>query len=300
MAGMEVQKGMSAGDADFDNAKVVESWMMPHMWRANLSGWMPTDRISKDTDYSAWVEGYNGSHVKVCQRSIYSGFHYEGVSVSILTIPDRCKAGYCLLKNEGKSFCAKFMDDCVLKSQAQQGCRNENAYVGTPRDQRETYLLSSLAKEESIQIGLNDTAQDGTFVRDNGHATMNYLPLKAINSNYTNFAQGQPNGGISENCVEMLGVSTDFTYGDYNCAGCRKYTCMVESPFMSCDGYCMNCGRCSRTAAFQYKCECVPPYTGARCETNMQTGNVGEEQAQIMKAKEEAEKAEAEKNTMGY
>jgi len=298
MHGMEVNKGMASGNADFDNPKVVESWMMPHMWRANLTGWMPTDRISKDTDYSAWIEGYNMTHVKVCQKSIYSGFHFEGVSVSILTIPDRCPAGYCFLKNEDKSFCAKYMDDCTLKSQASQACRRENAYLGTPRDQRETYLLSNLAMQEPIQIGLNDNARDGNFVRDSGHDTLNHLPLTV--TNYTNFAAGQPDGGIGENCVELNGRNTDYTYNDYNCASCRKYTCMVEAPFMHCDGYCMNCGRCTRNGPFQYSCECVPPYTGARCETNMETGHVGEEQAQLMKAKEEAEKANGDDSSMNY
>merc|ERR1711937_663582 len=167
---MEVEKGMEAGDAHFDHPEVVESWMMPHMWRANLSGWMPTDRIAKDTDYSVWVEGYNGSHVKVCQKSIYSGFHFEGVSVSVFTIPDRCPFGYCHLKND-----------------ASQKCRNEDAYLGTPRDHRETYLLSNLAGGEDIQIGLNDNQRDGDWVRDNGHSTQNHLPLMGNSTSFTHF-----------------------------------------------------------------------------------------------------------------
>ena len=41
---------------DSSKKEVVASWMMPHMWRANLTGWRPHMRIEKNTDYSAWIE----------------------------------------------------------------------------------------------------------------------------------------------------------------------------------------------------------------------------------------------------
>jgi len=287
MHGMEVEKGMEAGDAQFDEPQVVESWMMPHMWRANLSGWMPTDRISKDTDYSVWVEGYNGSHVKVCQKSIYSGFHFEGVSVSLITIPDRCQAGYTQVKNHQWEFCAKYHDDCTSKQDASQKCRNENAYLGTPRDNRETYLLSNMAGGEDIQIGLNDQQQDGQWVRDNGHNTQNHLPLMGNSTSFVHWHTGEPDGGIAEQCVDLSHRNRDYTYRDYGCQNCRKFTCMKEAPFLSCDHYCLNCGRCSRNGVHSYSCECVPPYTGTRCETNMETGHVGEEQMKMAKAAEQ-------------
>ena len=47
---------MSIGEADMTRNDVKASWMMPHMWRANLTGWRPHMRIEKDTDYSAWIE----------------------------------------------------------------------------------------------------------------------------------------------------------------------------------------------------------------------------------------------------
>jgi len=55
--------GMNIGDVDMAKKEVKESWMLPHMWRANLTGWRPHMRIEKDNDYSAWVEvrGVNNS-----------------------------------------------------------------------------------------------------------------------------------------------------------------------------------------------------------------------------------------------
>ena len=45
------------GDAAMPKAgEPQHSFMMPHMWRANLTGWRPHMRISKDVDYSAWIE----------------------------------------------------------------------------------------------------------------------------------------------------------------------------------------------------------------------------------------------------
>ena len=48
---------MNVGEAAMSSKDgVTESWMMPHMWRANLTGWRPHMRIDKDTDYSVWIE----------------------------------------------------------------------------------------------------------------------------------------------------------------------------------------------------------------------------------------------------
>ena len=44
------------GAAMSKDGKTQHSFMMPHMWRANLTGWRPHMRISKDVDYSAWIE----------------------------------------------------------------------------------------------------------------------------------------------------------------------------------------------------------------------------------------------------
>ena len=47
---------MSMGEFEFNRKEVQPSWMMPHMWRSNLTGWRPHMRINKNSDYSAWVE----------------------------------------------------------------------------------------------------------------------------------------------------------------------------------------------------------------------------------------------------
>jgi hypothetical protein len=47
---------MPMGDMRFNEEQHQPSWMMPHMWRSNLTGWRPHMRINKNSDYSAWVE----------------------------------------------------------------------------------------------------------------------------------------------------------------------------------------------------------------------------------------------------
>lgn len=84
---VEMARGVPMSDVMFNNEVEQPSWMMPHMWRANLSGWRPHMRIKKNTDYSAWVEGLNKTHIRVCQKSVFNGYVYEGVKVNLVIIP---------------------------------------------------------------------------------------------------------------------------------------------------------------------------------------------------------------------
>ena len=60
------------GDNGFNEDKEIESWMMPHMWRANLTGWRPHMRIEKTTDYSVWVEVSMHIMVAQCENIVES------------------------------------------------------------------------------------------------------------------------------------------------------------------------------------------------------------------------------------
>ena len=115
---------------------------------------------------------YYWSLIKLCHFD-----HSFYFSITYICL-DRCQAGYTQVKNHQWEFCAKYHDDCTSKQDASQKCRNENAYLGTPRDNRETYLLSNMAGGEDIQIGLNDQQQDGQWVRDNGEH--NYIVMSFV------------------------------------------------------------------------------------------------------------------------
>merc|ERR1711920_1166142 len=91
--------------------------------------------------------------------------------------------------------------------------------------------------------------------------TQNHLPLMGNSTSFVHWHTGEPDGGIAEQCVDLSHRNRDYTYRDYGCQNCRKFTCMKEAPFLSCDHYCLNCGRCSRNGVHSYSCECVPPYT---------------------------------------
>ena len=84
---VEMAKGIPMGDLMFNKEEDQPSWMMPHMWRANLTGWRPHMRIYKNSDYSAWVEGMNKTHIRVCQKSVSNGYSYDGVKVNMVVFP---------------------------------------------------------------------------------------------------------------------------------------------------------------------------------------------------------------------
>ena len=84
---MEIARGMPMGDMEFNKEAPQVSWLMPSMWRANLTGWRPHMRIYKNSDYSAWVEGMNKTHIRVCQKSVSNGYSYEGVTVNMVILP---------------------------------------------------------------------------------------------------------------------------------------------------------------------------------------------------------------------
>jgi len=246
---------MSLGDRSTDHKNVVESWMMPHMWRANLTGWRPHMSIARNTDYSAWVESRNNTHIKVCQKSIFSGFHYEGVTVSILVLPDRCPTGFHLLKNY---VCMK-LEDCTTHSQSAQVCGNQNAFVGAPEDIVDHTFISYLANQQPASGAISDIANEGDWVRDLGNPSP---------SHYFRWAENEPQTDTSKNCILLGGRETDFTMTTASCNDCLTYTCVMGGPQLSCSfpsNYCGNNGKCKDTGMFTHECECIPPYYGQRC-----------------------------------
>ncbi|XP_057295241.1 uncharacterized protein LOC130623744 [Hydractinia symbiolongicarpus] len=258
----EVMKGMPMmGD---NNKKVMDSWMMPHMWRANLTGWRPHMRISRNTDYSAWIEGMNGTHLKVCQKSVFNGFIFDGVDVSVIVLPDRCSDGYRHVKyGKSSSLCFGYKENCANSNTAGQRCRDEGAFVACPENTRDNYIVSYISSQRPIQIAKGDQAEEGKWVRILGN------PSK---SNYSRWAPGRPTIDRSRNCDLQRGRPDAFTEIDVPCSNCMNYVCVKPAPQLSCNfpsHYCNGCGKCTMTAPFSFKCDCIPPFTGARCEKRM-------------------------------
>lgn len=255
----EVMMGMSMGESDFSKPEVRESWTFPHMWRANLTGWRPHMRIGKDTDYSAWVEGMNSTHIQVCQKSLYSGFHHEGVTVNLFVIPDRCPVGYRFFK---QGFCGKYMPTCTTVSQAAQNCQQEGAFLGAPEDCRDAVWMSHLSGQNDIHIALSDSTTQQQWGRAFGNPSV---------STYFRWAANEPSSAADLDCAYQRGRSGDFHMYAQRCDECKTYVCVRPAPWLSCGfrnpDYCNNCGTCSKLAPHSFSCNCIPPYHGGRCET---------------------------------
>ena len=88
-------------------------------------------------------------------------------------------------------YCSQYPDTW---SSAQANCANNGGYLACVGDAGENSFLANLLTTQSAWIGLNDAAQEGSFVWECGEPY-----------NYNNWYPGQPNNyGKNQDCVEML------------------------------------------------------------------------------------------------
>lgn len=173
-------------------------------------------RIGKDTDYSAWVEGMNNTHIRVCQKSIFSGYHYEGVTVNLVVLPDRCPSGYTPFHGS----CARLSPNCGNYNQARQGCAATSDKLGAPNSAAENVFYSYLANQQTIHSGKSDAATEGTWLREDGQAV-----------SYTRWAEGEPKSTPADlDCSIQKGLSENFLEYADKCSACHLYVCHRAAP----------------------------------------------------------------------
>ncbi|XP_066928990.1 uncharacterized protein [Clytia hemisphaerica] len=261
----EMMKGMSMGHGqDSSKKEVVASWMMPHMWRANLTGWRPHMRIEKNADYSAWIENMNSTHVTVCQASTFNGHSHNGVSLDVFIMPDRCSAGFKFINNH---MCAKFDPTCRTPAQAHDACKLFNAYVASPDSCQSAVHLAFLAQQQQFVIAKTDAVTEGNWVPGYGAPQT---------STWDNWAPGNPTSGVlnDNDCANQRGTSVDKNIDvkefEQKCSDCASSICVKPASWMSCNfrnpDYCNNCGKCNTISPFSHICACIPPYGGPRCD----------------------------------
>lgn len=214
-------------------------------------------RISKDTDYSAWVEGKNSTHIRVCQKSIFNGY-YEAVTVNLVILPERCKSGYNYFRGQ----CVRVSTACGSYANAKAQCELTNDKFVAPKDAIHNVFYSYLANQDEIYVARNDSRVEGRWKREDG-----------VKSNYTRWAKGEPKSSLDKlDCSIQSGRSKDFTERAASCSECKKYICAKPFRQLSCkfpQDYCRHGGMCMYEGPGKMSCKCTPPYKGERCEIKM-------------------------------
>ena len=76
---------------------------------------------------------------------------------------------------------------------AKAQCESDGAFLAIPRSQAENDFLTGLLPDTVFWIGINDIEEEGNFVAVDGGEI-----------SWTNWDTGEPNGGVSENAVELI------------------------------------------------------------------------------------------------
>lgn len=95
---------------------------------------------------------------------------------------------------------------------AQATCKNSGGTLAIITSSTENYYIYTLT-QTSVWIGANDKTSEGSFIWDDNTAL-----------SFSAWGAGEPNGGTSENCVEMT------PYGYWNDAACsttRSFVCEI-------------------------------------------------------------------------
>ncbi|KAM9065094.1 pulmonary surfactant-associated protein D-like [Sarcophilus harrisii] len=115
---------------------------------------------------------------------------------------------------------AKTVDDKWFAVAASEGtfeegkkiCSQRGALLASPQNAKENRALQELAEQfnRKIHLGMSDEKTEGRFQYQNGQIL-----------SYTNWANGEPNGGRNENCIEL------YTNGQWNDESCTEKRLIV-------------------------------------------------------------------------
>ncbi|XP_015204489.2 hepatic lectin-like [Lepisosteus oculatus] len=120
-----------------------------------------------------------------------------------------CPEGWRLWKLHA---CYYFSLEKKTWEEAQRDCRSRQAHLVILQDEGEQSFVSGNSKD-TVWIGLNDTAKEGTWVWVDG-----------TNLTVSFWHAGEPNNsGGQENCVELL--TTLAKWNDLPCSMVRQYVC---------------------------------------------------------------------------
>jgi hypothetical protein len=95
---------------------------------------------------------------------------------------------------------------------AQSTCKSSGGNLAIVNNGSENYYIYSIT-QTAVWMGANDNATEGSFVWADGTAM-----------SFSAFAAGEPNGGTSENCIQM--TPTGY-WNDLSCSESRAFVCEI-------------------------------------------------------------------------
>lgn len=109
---------------------------------------------------------------------------------------------------------------------ASDDCNALGGALGTPtsadeNDQLREYLRQSVGPDEQVWLGINDMMTEGAWMDQTG------LSISYTNWDTSNLRSRQPDGGMSENCAVLSGVSQGKWF-DENCREERPSVCQFN------------------------------------------------------------------------
>uniref|UniRef100_A0A3P9JH57 C-type lectin domain family 3 member B n=1 Tax=Oryzias latipes TaxID=8090 RepID=A0A3P9JH57_ORYLA len=109
---------------------------------------------------------------------------------------------------------------------ASDDCNALGGALGTPtstdeNDQLREYLRQSVGPDEQVWLGINDMMTEGAWMDQTG------LSISYTNWDTSNLRSHQPDGGMSENCAVLSGVSQGKWF-DENCREERPSVCQFN------------------------------------------------------------------------
>ena len=105
---------------------------------------------------------------------------------------------------------------------AKAQCESDGSYLAIPRSEAENNFIASLLPNEDIWIGINDIANEGTFVAVDGSQV-----------SWTKWDTGEPNNQNDEDAVEIWQgspyQSIPKSWNDHPVDLLRKFVCLLSA-----------------------------------------------------------------------
>ena len=140
-------------------------------------------------------------------------------TIANCSLIDVCKPGWSYFEG----ICYSTSQSCESWTDAQKTCQSYNGNLVRIRNQEENVYVQHRLNGAKGWIGLSDRNVEGTFV----WADTQF-------SDFTYWAQNQPNNFNNEDCVHTLGVRHRYMWNDVGCDTCHNYTCSEGGwPFRS-------------------------------------------------------------------
>ena len=121
----------------------------------------------------------------------------------------------------GNSF-YKIYNEGLDYGDAKAQCESDGSFLAIPRSEaEEDFLFGFFPDDLSMWIGINDIEKEGLFVGVDGREISRY-------DSWTNWGPGEPNGGFTENAVEIRYEYGRKRWNDVTVKKLQKFICAIN------------------------------------------------------------------------